>query len=166
VAFIETDRLLIRLWMESDIPAFAQIMGDPEVRRYLGGVLGRDQVADRIRVQMERQERDEPAMWPVILKSNGELIGDCGLQPLPGFDRIEIGWRFARAYWGQGLAFEASRAVLDHALSGLQLASVVAVIAPENRRSIALANRLHMRFDRIVRAYKRDLMMYESVRTG
>ncbi|MGH6997828.1 MAG: GNAT family N-acetyltransferase, partial [Phenylobacterium sp.] len=45
---IETERLILRRWKDSDRPAFAQICADPEVMQWLGGVLTRQQADERI----------------------------------------------------------------------------------------------------------------------
>jgi len=58
---------------------------------------------------------------------------------------IEIGWRLPRSCWGQGLASEAARSILNHGFVCLRLEQIVGVIDPDNRRSKAVANRLGFR---------------------
>ena len=52
----------------------------------------------------------------MVLKSSGEVIGDCGLtrQTVDGVDEIEIGYHVRRDLWGRGLAPEAAGACRDY----------------------------------------------------
>lgn len=161
MAFIETERLILRTWMPSDAPAVLESSSDPEVTRFLP--MSRpptlESSRDWIDRQMDEQEREGFSVWPVIRKEDGRLIGRCGLHRLPeGY--VEIAWIFERAAWGQGYATEAAHAAVAYARDSLRLPQLYALINPANSASIAVAYRLGMRFDRVVRAYKRDLLRY------
>ncbi|MCY1236898.1 Acetyltransferase (GNAT) domain protein [compost metagenome] len=60
---------------------------------------------------------------------------------------VEIGWRFVRSHWGQGLASEAAQAALAFVFERLLLAEVVAFTVPANLPSQGLMQRLGMRRD-------------------
>lgn len=160
MAFIETERLILRTWMPSDAQALHAIRCDPEVSRYLSGPTPTlEEVAQWIQRQMDEQEREGFSLWPVIRKEDGRLIGRAGLHRLPeGY--VEAGWVFARDAWGAGYATEAARASVDYGFNAVRLPHIYALINPANSASIAVAYRLGMRFDRVVRAYKRDLLRY------
>jgi ribosomal-protein-alanine N-acetyltransferase len=166
MSFIETERLMLRTWMiPADVEAATAIFGDPEVMQFIGnGARPADAVRATLECIDEAQERDGFSLWPVIHKEAKQLIGDCGLQYIPGTRDVEIGWHFRRDAWGHGYATEAARAVLRYAFEELKLRRLHALIHPFNARSIAVANRVGMRFDRIVRAYKRDLLRYVKER--
>lgn len=161
---IQTERLLIRPWSEEDAAAIEPVYCDPEVRRFTGGVLTDEERATFVPRRLERRQRGELMLEPVIEKATGAMVGVCGLQPLAGGPEIEIGWMLARAHWGKGYAAEAARGVLEHAHRELGLARIVATIQHANTRSIAVANRLGMHFVRVIRVYKRDMLCYESTR--
>lgn len=161
MAFIETERLILRTWMQSDAPALHAIRTDPDVGRFLAGPLNRplDDTVQWIARQMDEQEREGFSLWPVIRKEDGKLIGRAGLHRLPeGY--VEAGWVFAREAWGHGYAREAARASIDYGFNVIHLPHIYALINPANSASIAVAYRIGMRFDRVVRAYKRDLLRY------
>jgi ribosomal-protein-alanine N-acetyltransferase len=61
--------------------------------------------------------------------------------------RVEIGWRLARAYWGKGYATEAAKAALDFAFGPGGLEEIVAFVAPGNRASRAVMERIGLRED-------------------
>ncbi|HET9031036.1 MAG TPA: GNAT family N-acetyltransferase [Candidatus Aquilonibacter sp.] len=160
MAFIETDRLLLRTWMPSDASRLHEIMSDPDVTRFLPDAPRTLQWArEWIERQMDEQEREGFSLWPVIRKADGRLIGRGGLHRLPD-GLVEAGWIFERAAWGHGFATEAARAAIDYGLHVAHLSRVYALVAPGNAASIGVAYRVGMRFDRVVRAYKRDLLRY------
>jgi RimJ/RimL family protein N-acetyltransferase len=76
---------------------------------------------------------------------------------------VEIGWSLRRPFWGRGLATEAAAAAVEAAFAHLAPRRVVSLIAPANRRSIAVAERLGMREDGRVRHGERgfELCVYE-----
>ncbi len=160
MSFIETDRLILRTWMHSDLDAVAALISDAEVMRYVTGTVhARDAEAAWIDRAIDEQDREGFSMWPVVRRSDGRVIGRCGLHRMPD-GAIEIAWIFERAVWGEGYATEAARAVLDYARDVANLSAIVALIDPRNRPSIAVAHRLGLHFDRVVRAYKRDMLRY------
>jgi RimJ/RimL family protein N-acetyltransferase len=163
MAVIETERLVIRPWREGDAALVGPIYQDAEATTFTGGVRTDTELAAFVPQQIAREAEGQRILQPVVEKATQDIVGVCGLQRLAGGAVTEIGWKLARTQWGKGFAHEAARAVLDHGHS-LGLERIVAVIHPRNRRSIAVANRLYLRYVRIVRVYKQDLMCYESVR--
>lgn len=165
MSFIETERLLIRKWqLPRDLDDAFAIYGDSETMHYIpGGAQSRDQVQAYIERKIAHDERDGFGIWPVVHKADHRVIGECGVTHIEGTrPEIEIVWIFNKVYHGQGYATEAARAVMDYAFGELHIARLYALVDRFNAPSIAVANRLSMRYDRIVRAYKRDLMRYEK----
>jgi RimJ/RimL family protein N-acetyltransferase len=166
---IETPRLTIRKWdLARDLDDAVAIYGDPEVMRYIPcGALDKAQTERLVQRMIEKDKEQGCGIWPVVHKAEGRVIGECGVTQIPGHEPdIEIAWIFNKDYHGQGYASEAGRAVMEFAFTELHIARLYALIDRFNPRSIAVANRLGMRYDRIIRAYKRDLMRYEAVHTG
>ncbi len=161
MSFIETPRLLIRKWMSGDAYDLAPIYADRETMRYIpSGPCDLERTRAAVQKMTDDDDRDGFGAWPVILKQTGKLVGECGLQYLNQTPEVEIGWVLDRALRGSGYATEAAAAVLEFGFSALRLARIVAVVNPENQASVAVVNRLHMRFERIARYYHRDLMKY------
>jgi RimJ/RimL family protein N-acetyltransferase len=87
--------------------------------------------------------------WAVEEKETGTLVGRAGLhnparEDWPG---VEIGWVLHPDRWGRGYATEAAQRAIDYAFGELDLDRVCSVILPENRRSIAVAERLGFSLD-------------------
>lgn len=169
MSFIETERLLIRTWMPSDVPALAAILGDAETMRYIGPGhqhgLTAEQTKEAVAAMTQAYERDGIGIWPAVLKETGELVGECGLQTLPGSSDVELVYVIAKIQRGNGLAYEAASAVMAFGFAEQRLPRIVAVVHPFNVPAIRLVNRLGMRFDRVARVYKADLLKYVKERT-
>lgn len=144
---METERLILPEWRPEHRAPLVALNADPENMRYFERVLT---AADTDR-WLERAARWNAergfTFWPVIRKSDGVLLGITGLKPLTvpwvNDTDIEIGWRFDKAFWGQGYARESAAAVLDH---GLSIAPrVIAMTVEANAPSWGLMRRLGMR---------------------
>ncbi len=161
MSFIETERLLIRSWMGGDTEALHAIYADEATMRFIPtGNLDIEATRRAIATMTERYEREGFGVWPVVLKETGALAGECGLQRMAQGEEIELRFILARDAWGKGYAYEAARSILAFAASNFHLPRIVAVVDPRNARSIALVNRLGMRFERVARIDRRDLLVY------
>jgi [ribosomal protein S5]-alanine N-acetyltransferase len=76
-------------------------------------------------------------------------------------ESAEIGWRLAPEYWGQGLATEAARVVLEHGFQELSFQRVIATVQAENRASIRVIEKLDMQHESSFQRNGRDVFMYE-----
>lgn len=113
---IETDRLILRLWMADDLPLFAKMNRDARVMRYFPATLTDEQTELFYNRILSEFERNGCGLYAVELKSNRKFIGYVGLHEI-GFNAdftpgVEIGWRLDADYHNQGLATEAAKEVL------------------------------------------------------
>ena len=137
---LRTERLLLRDFEMTDLPAFSRLVGDDRTMATWGGVWDAERSETELREHLEHLERHGFA--PVAVTLRGELIGDIGLQYLEGGPDVELLYRLRAEAWGRGYAYEACLAVLRHAFTTLALGEVVAVIADDNERSLRLSARL------------------------
>ena len=151
---VETDRLIVRLFRLSDAEAMNSIFGDAEVMRFGDGVQTAEWVQDWLRWCLENYRKKQGiGPWAVVEKSRAAVIGYCGLFYFPdvcGQPETEIGYRLARPYWERGYATEAASAVLNYAFNTLHLPRLIAIIDPFNVRSIRVAEKLGMRYEKDV----------------
>jgi RimJ/RimL family protein N-acetyltransferase len=146
---IETERLILRDWGEGDIEPFLRHTNTPGVMRWLGGVRSEADQRESIGRIMRWQSERGFTFWVVERKSDGEMLGFCGLKiadtagsPIEGMH--EIGWRLREDAWGQGYAKEAAIASLDFAFGTLGADRVVAITFGPNEPSWGLMERLGM----------------------
>ena len=148
---IETPRLLLRRWREADAEPFFAMGQDAEVMRYLGPPLSREDCAATIARQNALADDWGSCFRAIERRADGVFLGFCGIKPGPDgtpiAGRPEIGWRLARAAWGQGYALEAAQASLDHAWATTDWPEVAAITVPANERSRGLMIRLGMTRD-------------------
>jgi RimJ/RimL family protein N-acetyltransferase len=148
---LETARLVLREWRDSDRAPFGQLNADPRVAEFLGGPLDRaasDALVDRI---VARWRDDGHGLWAVERREDGAFIGFVGLAAQTFAATftpcVEVGWRLAPAAWGHGYASEAARAALRFGFEDLGLDEIVSLTTVTNARSQALMERLGMTRD-------------------
>lgn len=141
---LETERLLLREFVPDDADALAVVLSDPETMRYYPAVLDRDGVAAWIERNRRRYTDAGHGLWAMVLKSSGEVIGDCGLtrQTVEEVDEIEIGYHVRRDLWGRGYAPEAARACRDYGFERLGAERLISLIRPENVPSRRVAEKI------------------------
>lgn len=146
---IETERLILRPPVPDDLPWVLANMNTPAVMRHLGGVRLAATVADRLASDIADVAESGSGRWIVWLRGEDRRIGRCGLfrmsseaapEALRG--QPEIGWTLAEAYWGQGYATEAARAVLAHGFRTLGHSVIYSQTSASNRASTQLMARL------------------------
>ncbi len=84
------------------------------------------------------------------LKSNGTLIGICGLFKRENLDDPDIGFAVLPDYCGKGFAGEAAVAVVDYARTELGLGMLTAIVSPTNAASIGLIEKLGLTYQRMI----------------
>ena len=125
VPTIDTERLTLRGWRESDLDAYAAMMADPEVMRFLGGASSRGDAWRGMATLIGHWALRGFGLWAVERKSDGALIGRVGIQYPEGWPSTEVAWTLARPYWGQGYATEAAQASLDYGFKTTEKALTV-----------------------------------------
>jgi RimJ/RimL family protein N-acetyltransferase len=146
---IESERLRIRRFEDSDLAPFMAYRNDPEVARYQSWDSCDEQEARALIREMESAQPGVPGEWfqfAIESKETEDLIGDCALrvdehEPY----RAETGFTLAREYQGRGFASEAVSRLLDYAFDSLGLHRVVAIADCRNAPSVALLERLGLR---------------------
>lgn len=140
---LETTRLLLRPFADSDLDDYAALMGDADVVRHLGDgrPLNRAQAARDL-----ADCREQNAQGAVIEKATGRFLGRGGLSRLPELDGPEVGWILGPAARGLGYATELGLAWRDHAFQVLGAVRLYSVMVPANTASIRVAERIGHRY--------------------
>jgi [ribosomal protein S5]-alanine N-acetyltransferase len=143
---IETSRLVLREFVRADAEALTSVLSDAETMRYYPAPLTRTGVEEWIDRNRKRYAIDRHGLWAMVLRSSGELIGDCGLirQKIEDIEEIEIGYHVRRDLWRQGLASEAALACRDYGLARLSVDRLISLIRPENLPSRRVAEKIGM----------------------
>jgi RimJ/RimL family protein N-acetyltransferase len=146
---VDTARLRLRQWRESDREPFAALNADPAVMEFFLSPLSRESSDASIDAWQSQLASRGWSNWALELKASGELLGFTGLsiprRVLPFSPCVEVGWRLARTHWGQGYATEAARAALEVGFVRLDLPEIVSFTTVGNVRSRAVMERIGMR---------------------
>ena len=145
---LETERLVLREWYETDIDSFHAICSDPIVMATLGPLMTRDEVAALVARMQRLQSELGHCFWAMERKDDRKLIGWCGIirgsMATPIAAMPEAGWRMAPSAWGKGYVTEAAIASVQWAFDTLNDDSVWAITTTENRASRAVMERVGM----------------------
>ena len=147
----ETERLVLRRELPGDLAVWLEHMNTPAVMGRIGGVQPPEKVAEGFAKMAEQAAAHAPSFHFVALKSDGTLIGQCGLSRIDTAvapdglkNAIQVGWSLRADYWGQGYAREAAEAALALAFGQFGLARVYAQTSESNVPSWRLMERLGM----------------------
>jgi [ribosomal protein S5]-alanine N-acetyltransferase len=123
--FLKTNRLIIREFKASDLDDFAAIVADKEVMRFsLKGPLNKEEAQTYLQKRiLDHYSTHGYGLWALIHIIDQCLIGFAGLmqQLIDSEPKVELGFRLAPSYWGQGLATEANLAIIQYAFTELGL---------------------------------------------
>lgn len=162
---LETERILLRRFAESDIDAVFAMRSDADVMRFIRAPQTEPKEARNwIELVSSRWESDRLGFCAVIDKQSGRLAGWCGLWRLRETGETEVGYALVREFRGRGFAVEASEAMLIYGFDELGLDEIVAVTRPDNSRSRRVMERLGMSYDYTGEFYDQQLVHYSITR--
>ncbi|MRI34892.1 GNAT family N-acetyltransferase [Endozoicomonas sp. OPT23] len=163
---IQTERLTLRGWRNSDSEALYRLNSDPEFVRYLGDgkPLSRDDSWRILAVLAGHWALKGFGLWAVELTETKEAIGRVGLWEPHGWPAIELGWGISPEHWGKGYATETARASLKWAFDDLGLESVISIIHPDNHASKSVALRIGESFSHTEKLKNINCEIYKVTR--
>lgn len=140
--FTETNRLVLREILSTDVDGLFELDNDPEVHRYLGNkpVQTKEQAAEVIAFIRQQYVENGIGRWAVIDKQTNNFLGWAGLKLITEqtnnhVNYLDLGYRLIKKYWGNGIATEAARASLAYAFNELKASAVYAITDSHNAAS-------------------------------
>lgn len=145
---IETNRLILRPWENTDREPFAQLNSCPVILEFFPNTLTSEEsnkLADNIITHIQTHGW---GLWAAEEKVSKRFMGFIGLQTYEGNTHfsptVEIGWRLHSDFWGKGYATEGAKAALEHGFTQLNLNEIVAFTAAINTRSQRVMEKIGM----------------------
>lgn len=167
---LQTQRLIIREFTNSDLEDFAALMANKEVMRFsISGPFNREQAQEYLQNRIiTHYAQYRYGLWALILKDTQQLIGFSGLinQNIDGKKYIELGYRLFPDYWGQGFATEANQAIIRYAFETLDMNHLISIIDPQNTRSLEVAKRVGMQLMKEASFHGIPVRIFEIQRTA
>jgi ribosomal-protein-alanine N-acetyltransferase len=140
--FAETNRLLLREILPTDVDGLFELDNDPEVHRYLGNnpIQTREQAAEMIELIRQQYVTNGIGRWAVIDKQTNNFLGWAGLKLINEqinnhINYLDLGYRLVKKHWGLGIATEAAHASLAYAFNEWQASAVYAITDSNNDAS-------------------------------
>lgn len=158
-ATFDTNRLILRPPELDDIANYVALDRDPRVMRYIGdGTVNKDIAAfeKRLRERIPLHQRRVLGLWSVIRKHDHAFCGWAMLRDLDGTEFIEVGYRLAVHAWGQGIATEAARRLIEYAFDDVGLPAITGITHPDNAASQNVLRKCGLRHRGYGRFYGRD----------
>lgn len=148
-AILGTDRLILRQWLLSDREPFVRLNANPRVMEFFPALLSPEESISMIDHIQAHFDLKGFGPYAVEFRRDHTFIGFIGLN-IPTFEApftpcVEVAWRLAPEYWGQGLATEGARAVTEYGFQQLKLREIVAFTVPANVRSRRVMEKLGMK---------------------
>jgi RimJ/RimL family protein N-acetyltransferase len=172
---LQTARLFLRPIAVSDATDLFEARGDAEVMRYWDWPAQRS--AEEVRAIFEQhipELADRTTMWWVAsLSADGPAIGECDLSEIDlHHGRAELGFLFARQYWGKGYAHEAMERLIDYGFNDLGLTRLWARFHEGNAASKRLLEKLGFTYEGTLKQHilrdgaRRDCLIYGRLRAA
>ena len=151
---LETDRLVLRHLTLNDAPFIMELVNEPSCLRFIGdrGVRAQQDARQYIlKGPIASYNRHGFGLYLVFVKETGDSIGMCGLLKRDSLPDADVGFAFLPAHWRQGYALEAASAVMSYGRGALGMKRILAITAPDNHASIALLEKMGMKFEKVTR---------------
>lgn len=143
---IQTERLLMRPFRESDVEAYLWVLTNQKVRKalHLPDKMTREDAWERMAMFLGQWELRGHGQWALEERSTGAFIGRAGPHRPERADwpGIEIGWALHPDFWGKGYATEAGGVAVDWVFKHHDVDALYSIILPENAPSQSVARRL------------------------
>jgi len=157
--YLETSRLVLRSFQDSDLGTFLGYRNDPEVAKYQSwDVPYPRESAIQFMEWMKTANPESLGEWfqaVVELKSTKEMIGDVAFCTTTYDDRQAfVGYSLARPYWHQGYAFEAVECLLKYLFDERNLHRIIAECDVDNVASWKLLEKL---------GFRREAHLFENI---
>ena len=126
---VTTERLRLRRFVADDLDLLHRLYGDPEVMRYVGGVLDRGKSEEMLKGRILDYYERHPGLgiWATLERATGACVGTHLLNHIQGESFIQVGYVLFREYWGRGYATEMGLALVRYGFVELGLSQIVGI---------------------------------------
>ncbi len=145
---IESERLHFRMWKESDFETYAAYYTNPELARFVGGTMTREEAWRKMASAIGHWHLKGFGHWAIDEKETGDFVGCVGLWKSDGWPEMELGYWIMKNKQGMGYATEAAKRCREYAFQVLKTPSLVSYIDPGNEASKKVAERVGATYEK------------------
>lgn len=162
---LQTKRLRFRNYTNADFYFLKGLLQSKDIMRYIGdGQTRNDEEVEQFLqwIYTHYRENEQTGLKIIENRKTGEPIGHAGILPqvIDGKPYYEIAYWIAKAYWGQGFATEAAEAMKQYAEEEMQLTKLIAIIQPENKVSMRIAETIGMHLEKTDELNGQEVCIY------
>ncbi len=165
MSVIRSERLQLRKLELADDEFILRLLNEDSFLRFIGDKCVRSLADAReyiLKGPMDSYRRFGFGLYLASLLDSGLPIGICGLVKRDALDDVDVGFAFLSQFCSKGYAAESAAAVLAYGRRQLHLRRIVAITAADNHASIAVLEKIGLKFERAIRLseHSPELMMY------
>ncbi|MDP6132382.1 MAG: GNAT family N-acetyltransferase [Dehalococcoidia bacterium] len=147
---INTERLMVRCFEDTDWPGFLKFMTDPAATRHLlfsDDMKSEDGARALFESTIESYSTDDPIHAYAVALKNNRFIGSCGFSPIDEVAGLyECFYTLLPEFWNNGYATEATKALIDYCFEVYRISEMRAYVSAENPASSKVAERAGMKY--------------------
>ncbi len=150
---LQGTRIFLRRFEKFDVESLVQLFSNEKVMEFSSGVKNRSQVEEWLEKCLHKYKTSNKNLYAVVKNGDSFAMGYCGhfeFDDVGGQPETEIGYRLCLKYWGNGFATEAAELVRDFGFGILGLKRQISIIEPTNTKSIRVAKKIGMKFEKEV----------------
>jgi ribosomal-protein-alanine N-acetyltransferase len=146
---LQTERTLLSLLTEEDLPAMEAMAREKDTFKYLKKfqTMTAGEYSSFLLTRLEQIRNGSGYHWAVRLKADNTFIGAVNLNPIKGTSKLQIGAQLKRDHWRQNFASELLARLLEFGIHELRLPAVYGVFEIENKASRKLLKKLGFVFE-------------------
>lgn len=151
--FIETERLILREFRESDVEDFFEMDSNTAVHIYLGNnpIKTMDEARNGIANIIQQYVDNGIGRWATIEKASGNFIGWSGLKFMTTevnnhINFYDVGYRLIPKFWGKGYATESAKAAIEYGFNEMKLSVIYGTVNIDNKASRNVLEKCGLKF--------------------
>jgi ribosomal-protein-alanine N-acetyltransferase len=162
IPVIATSRTVLRPFANKDFDTLKTLLHEPDILRYFStqSPWPDEKIRNYITYQHAHWSERGYGHWAMVLRETGQVIGWNGLEFLFDTNETEIGYLLSRDSWGQGLATESSRAVINFGLTTIGLNEIIGLTHPDNIASQRVLEKSGLTFTRRASYFGMEMYRY------
>lgn len=160
---LQIDGFTMRPILVADLDALVAIWADPEVTRFLpsrGVPISRERTEKALVSFFEHWEKRGYGIWAIIENTSSEMVGYCGLRYLDELGEAEVLYGLTTAYWGRGIATQATKASISYGFNVANLNRVIVLLLPDNQASRRVIEKAGLHYEKQVHIFNLDALYY------